>query len=822
MLLNRESSGERWRIRPDGPGKVTGGLAYLTDRTAPGMLIGRVLRSPHPHAAILDIRTDRARALPGVRAILTHRDVPGLNGYGIAVQDQPVFCVDRVRYVGDAVAAVAAETDEIAEEALRLIEVDYLPLPVLDGPDAAMADGAPRLHPGGNVLHRTDYKRGDVEEGFRRAVHVIEETYVSPRQMHTYMETEGGLFVPGADGRLTVHSPTQHGFMDRLQLSRITGLPESRIRILSSPIGGSFGGKDELNVQPYGALLALASRRPVKLHHSRKESVRAGLKRHPMVIRMRTGIDADGAIVAHQARVTADTGPYATLGAEVLNFATEHVIGPYRYANVDVESVSVYTNNGMSGEFRGFGGNQAIFALEGQMDRLADACGMDPWAFRLRNLREPDAPGPFGQPVAPTNGARQAWDALAASPLWRERAERKERLRAGMKPWVKTGIGAAFIMHGAGLGAGLPDPAGGRLTLAPDGKIEARFGYEECGQGLLASLELMLTEQFGFGAADLRLVIGDTDAVPDSGSTTASRATTMMWKSLRLMKPAFVGALLAAASELLDAPADRLRLGEGGIWSRTGEAADASGCSSANVGCSHSRAGDACPADPPSGGASHSRAGDACPADPPSSGASHNRAGDASPADPPSGGWLLLTYAELARRMPEPITAQASFAYPATTLPRAGAHYLYTYAAVAVKAEVDTLTGRVRVLEQFHAVAAGPVVNPQGYLGQIEGGAIMALGYALTEEALMREGVYLTNNLDTYLIPTAKDAAGRIDVLPIEDLPDGDGHGPRGIGEIGTVGLAPAILAAVRDATGKRLNRLPIDPSELAERPSFT
>ncbi|SFI33168.1 xanthine dehydrogenase, molybdenum binding subunit apoprotein [Paenibacillus sp. UNC496MF] len=792
MVLNRKSGGERWRIRPDGPGKVTGELAYLTDRTAPGMLIGRVLRSPHPHAAILDIRTDRARAFQGVRAVLTHLDVPGLNGYGIAVQDQPVFCVDRVRYVGDAVAAVAAETDEIAEEALRLIEVDYVPLPVLDGPDAALADGAPRLHPGGNVLHRTDYKRGDVEEGFRRAVHVVEETYVSPRQMHTYMETEGGLFVPGADGRLTVHSPTQHGFMDRLQLSRITGLPESRIRILSSPIGGSFGGKDELNVQPYGALLALASRRPVKLHNSRKESVRAGLKRHPMVIRMRTGIDADGAIVAHQAFVTADTGPYATLGAEVLNFATEHVIGPYRCANVEVESVSAYTNNGMSGEFRGFGGNQAIFALEGQMDRLADACGMDPWAFRLRNLREPDAPGPFGQPVASTNGARQAWDALAASPLWRERAARREGPRAGAKPWVRTGIGAAFVMHGAGLGAGIPDPAGGRLLLAPDGKIEARFGYEECGQGLLASLELMLTEQFGFGAADLRLVIGDTDAVPDSGSTTASRATTMMWKSLRLMKPAFEGALLAAASGLLDMPAEGLRLGEGGIRRSGAVAADESRAGHASAGLTAATGG-----------------------------ASHSRGGDARPAGAPTGGRLLLTYAELARRAPEQIAAQASFAYPATTLTRAGAHYLYTYAAVAVKAEVDTLTGRVRVLEQFHAVAAGPVVNPQGYLGQIEGGAIMALGYALSEEALMREGVYLTNNLDTYLIPTVKDAAGRIDVLPIEDLPDGDAHGPRGIGEIGSVGLAPAILAAVRDATGKRLNRLPIDPLELAERPSF-
>ncbi|MBB6732025.1 xanthine dehydrogenase subunit D [Cohnella zeiphila] len=790
MRLNRENSGARWRMRPDGPDKVTGSLAYLTDLTAPGMLHGLVLRSPHPHARIAAVRTDAARRLPGVAAVLTGRDVPGLNRFGIARQDQPVFCEDRVRYVGDAVAAVAADSLESARRALELIEVEYEPLPLLDDPEQALRPEAPPLHPEGNVLHAKTYRTGDAGPVFASCAHIVEETYRTPRQMHAYMETEGGLFVPGPEGGLTVYAPTQHGRMDRLQLSRILAMPEERIRVVSSPIGGSFGGKDELNVQPYGALLALASGRPVRIHNSRRESVRAGLKRHPMIIRMKTGTDANGRILAHRVSIVADTGPYASLGAEVLNFATEHAVSAYRFGCVDAESVSVFTNNGMSGEFRGFGGNQAVFALEGQMDRLADALGMDPWEFRRLNLKTADEPGPFGQPIARTDGAAKAWAALAGSRLWRERsavrtpqaevplasssaaadardagtalrrriaADSAAPVSAGGEadpPWRKIGIGAAMVMHGAGLGFGIPDPSGGRLALRQDGKIEAAFGFEECGQGLIATLEQMMIERFGFAADDIRIVIGDSDAVPDSGSSTASRATSMMWRALGLLERPFTEKLLEAAAKACGRPSRLLGLGEGGIRDlETGE--------------------------------------------------------------------RIVAYEALAGRQKEPIVCEAATRYPAADTDIVGAHFLYSYAAVAAKVEIDGLTGRVRVLEQFHAVAAGPVMNPQGYLGQIEGGSAMALGYALLEEAAMRRGQYVTNNFDTYLIPTIADAGGPVEVAAIEDLPEGDEHGPRGVGEIGSVGLAAAIASAVRHAAGAWIDRLPIDPALLQEARPF-
>jgi xanthine dehydrogenase D subunit len=751
-LLDRRSGGERWRVRADGPGKVTGRLAYLTDMSAPGMLYGLVLRSPHPHALIRSIRTAAAEDLPGVHAVLTFADVPGLNAYGIARQDQPVFCSDRVRYVGDAVAAVAAESLAVARRALALIEVDYVIQPVLDSPDKALAPDAAPLHPQGNILHATEYKIGDAEAAFAACVHIVEDTYVTPRQMHTYMETEGGLFVPEENGRLTVYAPTQHGLMDRLQLARILAWPETRIRVVSSPIGGSFGGKDELNVQPYGALLAAATGRPVKLHNSRKESVIAGLKRHPMAIAMRTGTDAEGRLIAHRVRIVADTGPYATLGAEVLNFCTEHVTGPYRYGNIDVEGLSAFTNNGMSGEFRGFGGTQAIFALEGQMDRLANKLGMDPWAFRLLNLRIPEDPGPVGQPIAPTDGAAQVWNALAESTLYRERTSPGAEIQ---EPWIRTGIGAALIMHAAGLGVGIPDFAGGTLRLAADGKIEALFGYEEFGQGLIATLELMLIEQFGFAADDLRIIIGDTDIVPDSGSSTASRATSMLWRSLQNMRQPFLNRLLETAAEILAEPSEELVAGYGGIYSKNGE----------------------------------------------------------RPA---------ITYEALAQAVKEPIVTDTRFHFPVSSAKRVGAHYLYTFSAVAVKVQVNTLTGRVSLLDQFHTVAAGPVMNPQGFLGQIEGGSGMALGYALTEEALMVNGQYVTTNLDTYLIPTVAELRGSVQVLPIEELPEGDDYGPRGIGEVGSVGLAPAIAEAVHAALGLRIRKLPIDPQLLQDQSLFS
>lgn len=733
------------RPRPDGMGKVTGSLTYLTDMQLSDMLYGKVLRSDHPHAKIKRISTEKAERLPGVEAIITSKDVPGLNGFGLIMPDQPVFCDKIVRYVGDAIAAVAAITPEIAKRALQLIEVIYEPLPIIDDPEEAMKPDSVLLHSEGNILHEGFYENGNVDEGFQSSDVIVEETYFLPRQMHAYMETEGGLFVPETDGRLSVYAGTQHGYKDRFQLARILNIAEEQIRVVSSPMGGSFGGKDELNIQPYGAILALKTGKPIKIHQSRKESVISGIKKHPMKITMKTGAKKTGEIVAHDVRIVADTGAYATLGPAVLDFAVEHAIGPYVIPNVKTKGYAVFTNNGVAGEFRGFGGNQITFALEGQLDRLADRLQTSPLTLRKKNLRKGTDPGPVGQMIAPTKGDALVLDEIMRSPLLH--VDKK----ADSNPWKKSGVGVALTMHGGGLGFGRLDPAGGEISLNHEGKIEISFGFEEVGQGLLAVIENITTEAIGCAAADLNIVIGDTDRVPHSGSSTASRGTSMIWHSLQRLKGPFTEKLLEVAAKVSDYHKEELFVGEHGIWLNRQQ-----------------------------------------------------------------GPRRVLTFKQLFLEN-EPIRIDTKFDFPTTPNSIPGGHFLYSFAAVAVKVDVDLLTGAVKVTHIDQVVSAGPVVNPSGYVGQIEGGTIMALGYTLLEEAAMMQGRYTTENFDTYILPTIQDIPPQMNIKAIEELWDGDMYGPRGVGEIGTVALAPAIVRAIYDATGHWVTKLPVSREEILQ-----
>ncbi|MEH7455370.1 xanthine dehydrogenase subunit D [Gottfriedia acidiceleris] len=737
------------RVRPDGLSKVSGEMKYLTDLSFPNMLYGKVLRSTEPHAEILSISIEEAEKLSGVKAVVTYKDIPGLNGFGLIFPDQPVFCKDRVRYVGDAIAAIAADTEEIAEKALELIKVEYKKLPVIDSPEMALSKDAPKLHEQGNILHQAKYQKGDVYQGFRECSTIVEETYELPRQMHAYMETEGGIIVPEASGNLTVYVGTQHGFKDRFQLSRILNMPEKNIRIISSPMGGSFGGKDELNIQPYGALLALKTKCPIKIHQSRSESVKSGIKRHPMKITMKTGVNVNGEIVAHKVKIIADTGAFATLGPAVLDFAIEHAPGPYIIPNIEIEGFSVFTNNGVAGEFRGFGGNQITFALEGQIDRIAEKLKMDPIEFRFKNLRKITDFGPLGQKIVPTNGAYDVLNQLSKTPI-----QNKQNEKELSQHWKLYGKGIALTMHGGGLGYERIDPAGGRISFTRNGKIEAAFGFEECGQGLLAVIQTLLIDEFNCSIQDINIIIGDTELVPISGSSTASRATSMVWHSLKRMKDSFNNQILEIAQKVTRLPMNILNMGPNGIWLKVKGREDK----------------------------------------------------------------FIMSYKELAQKMPQKqeINVQTSFDFP--TSPDAsvgGSHYLYSFASVLAQVEVDLLTGKTKIIGLEQVVAAGPVVNPLGYKGQIEGGGVMAIGYTLMEDSLMENGVYVSDNFDTYLIPTICDVPYKLYVEPIENLDDEDSFGPRGVGEIGTVAVAPAIARAIFDATGCWINKLPISPEYL-------
>ena len=534
--------------RVDGPDKVCGTTRYMTDLHLAGALAGRALRSPHPHALIRRIDTARAKALPGVVCVLTAADVPGLNAFGIIIQDQPVLARDKVRMTGDAVALVAAESEEIAEQALALIEVDYEPLPAVTDPEAALRPDAPRVHPEGNLLKRVTFKRGDVAGGFADAAAVVEGRFHTPRQMHAFLENEGGWAQVEADGTLTIRVPAQAAYRDRLQVARILGWNPERIRIISNPLGGGFGGKDELTVQHYLALLALHSGgRPVKLHYKREESVVAGIKRHPFQIDLKLGARADGSLCALQARLVADKGAYASLGPAVLQLAVEHICGPYKIENIDVEGLSVYTNNGCNGAFRGFGVPQTCFALESSMDMLAQRLGLDPIAIRKGNVYRRGDVDAVGTRVESSVGVWECLDALERSDLYRQRDVRTQTA----EPFAARGVGVACSLHGVGLGKGLPDFAGARLTLLPDGHFELDLAPQEIGQGNTMVYTQFAAEALGCDLHHVTVVQGDTARVPDGGTVTASRATYAGGRAALAAAENMVALLRAAAADCL-------------------------------------------------------------------------------------------------------------------------------------------------------------------------------------------------------------------------------------------------------------------------------
>jgi xanthine dehydrogenase D subunit/xanthine dehydrogenase C subunit len=746
ITLSRAEQPNRWHVRPDMRDKVEGKLSYLTDRRDNDMLVGRILRAGVPHARILSIDTSLAEALPGVVAVVTHRDIHGDNAFGIVVQDQPALCADKVRYVGDAVAAVAAVDAETAEKALSLIRVDYEPLPLVTSPEQALQPDAPAVHETGNLQREINFSRGDVASAFARAAHVVEDVYVTPRQMHGFMETEGGYARIEDDGTLLVAVGGQHGGRDRMQLSRILAMPEEKIRVITSPTGGAFGGKDELTVQPALALLALKSGHAVRLQLSRAESVLAGQKRNPMTIRMRTACDAEGRLVAQEVDVLSDAGAYASLGPGVLETALEHAAGPYVVANVATRGRLAYTNNGVCGAFRGFGANQMTYAIECQMDRLAALAGLDTIEIRVRNLREPGTPGYLGQEVAPSERIHEMLAAATASPIW--------RMPSGVQPdgeWV-IGAGMALNYQGNGLGSLVPDPAGGRISFGADGMIEAAYGLDEMGQGLLTAIKSVLADELGCSRDDVRPVTGDTSLAPESGSTTASRGSAVVWLTARKAAPEFSVKMRNAAAQVLDRDPDSLTLAPGGIALQRANHGD-----------------------------------------------------------------LLLTYRELAERLSpdDRPSVTVEFEFPKNSYSAGNARYIFAFGAALARVAVSRVTGEICILDLHQHTAAGPVIDVAAYLGQMEGGAVQGLGFTLTEDATMRDGRYLTGNLDSYMLPGIQDSPAAMKIFALESLDDGDELGPRGPGELGIGAITPAIANALAAISGVWPSVTPFSPEAI-------
>ncbi len=500
--------------RYEGAGLVLGEHAFVADMTVPGMVHGAVRFADHPRAAVRRIDTSRAAAHPGVVAVVTWRDVPGERVQGLLARDWPLFIAEgeTTRYVGDALAAVAATTRHAAREAAALVDVEYDVLEPVTDPAMALADGAALVHSTGNLLSRCVIERGDSDAALAGAAHVATGTFETQRIEHAFLEPEAALAVPGDGGAgepaMRIFSPGQGAWEDRRQVASILGLPEVAVRVTQVAAGGAFGGKEDLGVQGHAALLAHVAGRPVLVALSRKESLRFHPKRHPLTMTYTVGCDPDGRLVAVRARIVGDTGAYASVGAKVLERAAGHACGAYRVPNVDVEALTVYTNNAPCGAMRGFGVPQVTFALEGLLDILADQVGLDRWEMRWRNALETGDRTGTGQLLGPGVGLKRTL--LAVQDAFR--SARYAGIACGMK---NTGIGNGVTEYG-------------RAVLRPesDGTVTLFHSWSEMGQGIHTALRQIVCDELGLAAERVHVIV-DTEYELDTGETTASRATVL-------------------------------------------------------------------------------------------------------------------------------------------------------------------------------------------------------------------------------------------------------------------------------------------------------
>ena len=739
------------QFRPDSVAKVTGEAVFTDDLKFEGMLHARVKRAGIPHGILRQLKTESARALPGVVAVLTAEDIPGEHNHGVVIPDWPslIGIGERVRYVGDAVALVAAETREIASQAIDLIQASYEPLEVIDNPVRAKEADAPQLHHKGNLLKHIKVRKGDVDQGFADADMVMEHTFYTQTTDHAFMEPECSVAVPTADGRMEIYVGSQIPYADRNQVARVLGWTEERIRIIGQLMGGGFGGKEDIAGQIHAALLSNATGKPVKLLFDRHESLLVHPKRHATQITIKIGAMNDGRLTAVKTDLFGDTGAYASLGEKVMGRATTHSSGPYDVPNVRADCFAMYTNNPPAGAFRGFGALQGQFAIENMMDRLAERLEIDPVELRRKNALKIGTMTNTGQILRESVGLMECIDKVDA----------EMRRIGGNQPFVsvpdpgkshiRRSWGFAVAYKNTGLGGGAPDKAAAEVELYPDGHLQVRTSSAELGQGLVTVLRLIVAEEFSVSPEQVDVLVMDTDLTPDGGPTTASRQTYVTGNAAYHAAKTLREALTSVLAEEFDYPPGQIEFVEG----------------LAQVGDRKIPLGQA-----------------------------------------------VKIMRDEGR---EPRAFYEYWAPETRPLGEGGdMHFAFSFAAQAAQVEVNTRTGEVKVLRVIAANDVGKALNPLGLQGQVEGGVVMGVGHALTENFIVENGIPFTDRMARYRIPNITQTPEITSFIVEHPTADGP-YGAKGVGEIVSIPTIPAIANAIYNAVGVRVDRLPVDQEEI-------
>ena len=550
----------RKHLRPDAVDKVTGKAIFTDDLKFDDMLHAKVRRAMVPHAILKKLDITKAKELAGVKAILTAEDIPGEQNHGLVTFDWPaiVGVGQRVRYVGDVIAIVAAETPEIAAQAVQLIEAEFDLLPVITNPVQALEAGQPQIHENGNLLKHIKVRKGNVAKGFEDSDVVLEHTFHTQTTDHAFMEPECSIAVPLLDGRMEVYVGSQIPYQDRSQITRVMGWDEKRVRIIGQNMGGGFGGKEDIAGQIHATLLADATQRPVKLLYDRHESLIAHPKRHATQIRVKIGAKNDGRIVAVETELYGDTGAYASLGEKVMTRATTHSAGPYDVPHVRNDCYAMYTNNPPSGAFRGFGVTQSAFAVESIMDMLAEKLIMDPIELRKLNALHVSSVTNTGQVLDESVGLLACIVRLEDEIRRNNPQPFKPIVDPDNSNLVKSwGIAAAY--KNTGLGGGAPDFSNADIELYEDGTFEVRSSAAELGQGLVAVMQMIVSEEMSVSPDKVRVLVMDTDLSPDGGPTTASRQTYITGNASKYAAKTLRTAISSFLAEKYDISPDKIK-----------------------------------------------------------------------------------------------------------------------------------------------------------------------------------------------------------------------------------------------------------------------
>jgi len=744
--------------RPDAAAKATGIARYTIDIKLPGMLIGKVLRSPYPHAKIIKIDKSKAEKLPGVEAVIAFEDVPkklfNMAMDDLLIRDQVVraerekqdqyVLSDKARYVGDAVAAVAAINESIAEEALELIEVEYEELPAMFDPIEAMKPDAPRIHDYAerNLAWHQSFPTpvGDVEKGFQEADYVVEETFHTSKQKHCVMEPVSCIASFDPTGRLTIWSPGQNAYPERRKIAELFDIPEGMIRWITPHVGGGFGAGTSLRAEPICIVLAKKTGKPVKLEYTREEQFVGTETRNPITQTVKMGVKKDGTITALQTKFTMDAGAYFSHSGQVGGANLGHLMSLYRSLNTTAGGDIIYSNTPISGAFRGFGNPQGMWALEQVVDMAAEKIGIDPMEFRLKNHRRTGDPTwvPF---IPIENSEMEKCIKLGAERIgWREKRGTKND---GVR---RRGMGMAIMMHSSGDYPILMEHSNAFIKLNEDGSANLVVSPGESGQNIVGALAQIAAEGLGLRFEDIHTVWGDTDATVFDVGSHASRTCYVTGNAVLRAATEAKRTVLDRAAKTLGVSAEELDVREGRVYVK---ATPDKGISVAEV------------------------ARDAI----------YNFKGEV----------LQITGKCSYESWQSPVS-EAAFA----------------------EVEVDTETGEVKLLKMVLAHDIGRAINPMTVEGQLEGGMVQGIGLGLTEEFLTNKstGVLETDNFATYKILSTLDMP-ETEVIIVEQPVASGPYGAKSVGESPMVAITPAIANAVYNAVGIRIKDLPITPEKV-------